>query len=166
MFKGPQGFPKIINACMNIIIGLVVGVVMLSIVQGLPGNEGVPILTPMGVLQSLALSFCIGYTGGDILPLMAWGQKLAGALHATGKWSSHIVISVVLGLGMAIVITFLVAFINNVLVSGMAGVIGFFVQFIPIIASIAVVTVILLLKPVMALAVKVSGFNPAEVQPQ
>jgi hypothetical protein len=165
MLKGPGGFQKIVNGSMNIAIGICMSVVILAIMQGRPELAGIPVLTPVAVLQSVVLSFCVGYTGGDLVPAMTWGQRLIGVLHIKNRVVMHIITSVVLGTCMAVVITFVCAFINNITTQGMAGVIGFFLSFIPIIIGIAVLIVLILLAPVMKMASAISGFDPMQAPP-
>jgi hypothetical protein len=165
MLKGPGGFQKIVNGSMNIAIGICMSIAILAIMQSQPEFAGVSLFTPIAVLQSVVLSFCVGYTGGDLVPAMVWGQRLVGALRIKNRIGIHIVTSVVLGTCMAVVITFVCAFINNIVAQGMAGVIGFFLSFIPIIIGIAVLIVLILLAPVMKMASTISGFDPMQAPP-
>lgn len=48
--KGPSGFGRIVNGVMNIIMCAILSIYVLWTVQNLPGNEALPIFTPLGFL--------------------------------------------------------------------------------------------------------------------
>lgn len=128
MLKGPGGFPKIVNGSMNIVICLCMSLFILASMQNQPELANVPILMPIAVLQSFVLSFCVGYSGGDLVPAMTWGQKIASGLNAKSRLGNYIITSIVLGVCMGVVITLCCSLINNITTQGMAGVWGFFIS--------------------------------------
>lgn len=85
-FKGPGGFGRIVNGVMNIIMCAILSFYVLWTVQNLPGNEALPILTPLGFFVSWIESFCVGMFIGDFVPGLAWGQKLAAALKIKKRY--------------------------------------------------------------------------------
>ena len=56
-FKGPGGYGRIVNGIMNIILCVVLSFYVLWTVQNLPGNEALPILTPLGFFVSFVTTF-------------------------------------------------------------------------------------------------------------
>lgn len=47
VFKGPGGFGRIVNGIMNLIMCAVLSAYVLFTVQNIPGNEALPIFTPL-----------------------------------------------------------------------------------------------------------------------
>ena len=116
--KGPSGFGRIVNGVMNIIMCAILSIYVLWTVQNLPGNEALPIFTPLGFLVSFVTSFCVGEFVGDHVPGLAWGQKLAGALGVKSKVGVHFISVAVLALVMITSISFICTWINNIQVAG------------------------------------------------
>ena len=66
-FKGPGGFGRIVNCIMHVIMCAILSFYVLWTVQHIPGNEALPILTPLGFFVSLVESFCVGMFIGDFV---------------------------------------------------------------------------------------------------
>lgn len=161
VLKGPAGFGLIMNMTMNLILGLVLSVVVLSTIQGLPGNEGLPIFTPVSFFVGAVQAMIVGVFVGDLFPALQWGQKLAGALHVKNKVGAHFIVSLVLAFVMATCITFLCMFLNNFQTGGMQMVIGGWLAIYPVTLGCAYPLVLVALPLVMKMATSISGFNPA-----
>lgn len=161
MLKGPAGFGLIMNVTMNLILGLVLSVVVLATIQGLPGNEGLPIFTPVSYFVAVLQATIVGVFVGDIFPALQWGQKLAGAFHVKNKVGAHLITSLVLALVMATCITFLCMFLNNFQTGGMPIVVGAWLAIYPPALACAYPLVLVSLPLVMKMATRISGFDPA-----
>lgn len=157
--KGPGGFGRIINFTMNIILGIMLSFYVLWTVQGIPGNEGLPILTPIGFFVSLAQSMAVGYLVSDLFPAYSWGEALARIVHAKGA-VVHAIASTVLGFVMATCISFILMWVNNIQPLGIEGVLALWTTVYPVILVGAIVLVFACLPPVKKLAAAISGFNP------
>ncbi len=158
--KGPQGYALIINVAMNISLGVLITVCFDFTLQAM---IGVQFVTPALVAGTVISSFCVGFTAGTLVPAMPWGMKLAGLLKVKpGGLGMHVCCSVMLGLCMGVCITignFLIADLGT---SGLAGALSDIAVGLPIIVAYAIVLVLIFLKPVQALAAKISGFDPAK----
>lgn len=161
MLKGPAGFGLIMNIVMNLILGLVLSVVVLATIQGLPGNEGLPIFTPVSYFAAVVQATIVGVFIGDIFPALQWGQKLAGAFHIKNKVGAHFITSLVLAFVMATCITFVCMFLNNFQTGGMEAVVGTWLIIWPPALIGAYPLVLIALPLVMKMATAISGFNPA-----
>ncbi len=161
MLKGPAGFGLIMNVTMNLILGLVLSVVVLTIMQGVPGNEEIPIFTPISYLVAVIQATIVGVFVGDLLPALQWGQKLAGSLHVKNKIGVHFITSFVLAFVMATSITFICMFLNNFQTGGIEMVVSaWFLIWLP--ALICAYPLVLITLPlIMKMASSISGFNPA-----
>lgn len=161
VFKGPAGFGRIVNCVMNIIMCLMLSFYVLWTVQHLPGNEALPILTPLSLAVEFAKSFAVGMFIGDFVPANAWGMRLASALHIKNRVLHHCVSTVVLTFVMITSISFICTWIANVQTAGMAGVIASWTMVYPFLLGCGYVVQVLTLKPIMKLATAISGFDPA-----
>lgn len=77
IFKGPGGFGRVLNIVMCMVMCVVLSVIILSTMQGVPGNETLPIFTLLGFGVSFLMSFCVGYVVGDLFPALSWGASSA-----------------------------------------------------------------------------------------
>ena len=75
IFKGPGGFGRVLNIVMCMVMCVVLSVIILSTMQGVPGNETLPIFTLLGFGVSFLMSFCVGYVVGDLFPALSWGAQ-------------------------------------------------------------------------------------------
>jgi hypothetical protein len=114
IFKGPGGFGRIVNIIMNLAMCSVLSFYVLFTVQNIPGNEMIPILTPLGFFVSLVMSFGIGMLVGDLVPAMNWGIRLTQALHINNRVAAHFISVAVLAFVMITAISFICTWINNV----------------------------------------------------
>ncbi len=160
-FKGPGGFGRIVNGVMNLIMCAILSFYVLWTVQGLPGNEALPILTPLGFFVSWVLSFCVGMFIGDFIPALAWGQKLAAALHVKNRVAAHFISVAVLAFFMITLISFICTWINNVQQTGMEGVWAAWLMVYPFLLVCGYVVQLITLPLIMKLATAISGFDPS-----
>lgn len=166
VFKGPGGFGRIVNGIMNLIMCAVLSAYVLFTVQNIPGNEALPIFTPLGFFVSWVDSFCVGMFIGDFVPGLAWGNKLADVLHAKGKVDRHFISVAVLAFVMITSISFVCTWINNVQVGGMAAVIASWTMVYPFLLVSGYVIELISLPLAMKAAKAISGFDPAAASPQ
>ena len=160
IFKGPGGFGRIVNCIMNVIMCAILSFYVLWTVQHVPGNEALPILTPIGFFVSLVESFCVGMFVGDFVPALAWGNKLAAALHVKNKVGAHFVSVAVLALVMVTSISFVCTWLNNVQTVGMAGTIASWTMVYPFLIASGYIVELVSLPLAMKAATAISGFDP------
>lgn len=154
VFKGPAGFQRIVYIVMNVVIGVVVTLCLNLLVTHEP-------IVFAGFLQSVVLSFFIGYCASDLVPAMAWGQKLAAKLGLVGGVGAHFVSSAVLAFFMGTIILFFCAFINVFAAAGMLAVLGFFASAYGVVLLAAYASILVFLPIGMKIARAISGFDPA-----
>lgn len=159
--KGPIGFQKLTNAFMNVLLGTGISIYVMLTMQSMPQFSGIDVLTPVTLLQSIVLSFTIGYTVGDLVPVMSWGQGLVRIFKVRSKVGIYLITAIVLGVCMGFFLSCILSFINNIVTQGLPGVIGFIATFTPGICLVAAILVIISLGPVMKLSSAISGFDPA-----
>jgi hypothetical protein len=164
-FKGPIGFGRIVNICMNIVMCAALSFYVLFTVQNIPGNEMLPILTPLGFFVSFVQSFAVGMTVGDLVPAIAWGNKLAAAMRVTNRVATHLISVVVLALVMVTSISFICTWLTNVQTMGMEGVMASWLMVYPVLLVGGYVILATFLIPAMKLAAAISGFDPAKAAP-
>ncbi len=159
VFKGPAGFQRIVYIIMNIVVGVLVTLALNLLVLHAP-------ITPAGMIQSVVLSFFVGYTVSDLVPAMTWGRMLAAKMGMRDGLGAHLISSVVLAFFMGTFILFFCALINVLTVGGMPAVIGFFISGYPVVLAAAFVAIVLFVPLAMKVGAAISGFNPAEVPAQ
>jgi hypothetical protein len=160
--KGPAGFQRLTNAFMNVLLGVGVSIYVLLTMQGMPQFSDAAVFTPVALLQSAVLSFVVGYTVGDLVPVMAWGQGLVRLLQVRSKVGAYLIMGTVLGACMGLFLGCILSFINNIVAHGIPGVLWFISTFIPGICLVAVLMVLITLAPVMKLSSAISGFDPTQ----
>lgn len=158
-FKGPGGFGRIVNCIMNIVMCAILSFYVLWTVQNAPGNEQLPILTPLGFFVSFVESFCVGMFVGDFVPALSWGQKLAGTMKAKGI-VSHFISVAVLAFVMITAISFICTWLNNVQTGGMLGTVTSWLAVYPVLLGAGYVAQLVTLPLAMKAATAISGFNP------
>ncbi len=158
MFKGLNGFGRLMNIFMCAAMCVVLCIIIPFVVEANLGVQGA--LNPASFLQSFVLSFCIAYPFGDLLPAVNWGGKLAASLHVKGV-GAYLIQCLVTALVLITCIAFVVSFVNNFLVSGMEGTIGFFLMIYPAALIGGFVAIVVFLGLFMKLATRLSGFDPA-----
>lgn len=163
--KGPAWYGRIVNCFMNILMCALLATYVLYTVQHLPGNEQLPILTPLSWFVSFIDSFFVGMFIGDWIPGYALGCKLAGSLKLKG-FLHHMVSVFVLAFIMITSISFICTYIANVQNIGMAGVIGTWTMVYPALLGIGYVLQLVTLPLGFKLAKAISGFDPAAAQPE
>lgn len=158
MFRGPAGFGRWINILMCIVMCIILSVVIPLVVEANYGITGV--LTPISFVQGFVLSFFVSYLWGDVLPAPTWGMRLAGALHAKG-FVGYFVKCAVTALVYISVISFSMAFVNNVVDGGMGAVMAFWLMIYPPALLSGFIGILIAMSPCQKLAVAASGFDPA-----
>ena len=161
IFKGPGGYGRIVNIIMNIILCSVLSFYVLWTVQNIPGNEEIPILTPLGFFVSLVTSFCVGMVIGDLVPAYTWGQKFAHAIGLKGYWPCHLVACIIHALIMISAISFICTWFNNVQQVGMAGVMQSWLMVWPFLLVSGWVILVIFLPLAFKAGAALSGFDPA-----
>lgn len=159
MFKGPAGFGRF-NLFANVLIQCVVlGFVIPLVFQAFTGQ---PILSPASYASTFVLTFCCGYTGGDLIPSAMWAQKLADALKVKSGAVRYVVNAVIIGAVMGTVILFLAGFVQMFAEGGIVAVWGFFsMLWVPCMAA-AIIVILIVGGVITKMAISVSGFDPAK----
>lgn len=163
--KGPGGYGRIVNGVMNIIMCAILSFYVLWTVQNIPGNEALPILTPLGFFVSFVTSFCVGEFVGDHIPAMAWGQKLCAALHIKNQVVVYFISVFVLAFVMITSISYVCTWINNVQTAGWDGTFAAWMMVYPFLLCCGYVVQLVCLKPTFKLAAAISGFDPSKMPP-
>lgn len=161
MFKGPGGFNRLINIEMCIVMCVVLSIVIPLAVEAGLGITGV--LTPISFLQGFVLSYFVSYLWGDLLPAPMWGGKLAATMHLKGI-AAYLVQVIVTALVFITVISFSMAFVNNIVDGGMAGVVSFWIMIYPQALIWGLVAIFAFMKICQKIAASLSGFDPASAR--
>ena len=162
-FKGPAWYGRIVNGFMNLIMCALLSAYVLWVNQNIPGNEALPIFTPLGFAVSLVMSFCVGMFVGDWVPALNWGKKLAAALHIKNKVAVHFVSVLILALVMVTSISFICTWINTVQTGGMEGTMAGWTMVYPFLIVSGYVVELICLPIAFKLATAISGFDPDKV---
>lgn len=162
--KGPAWYGRIVNCFMNILMCALLATYVLYTVQHIPGNEALPIFTPLSWFVSFIDSFFVGMFIGDWIPGFAWGQKLAGSLKLKG-FANYAVSVAVLAFVMITSISFICTFISNVQTIGMAGVWASWTLVYPVLLGLGYVLQLCTLWLAFKIATAISGFDPAAMPP-
>lgn len=158
--RGPAWYGRIVNCIMNILMCALLATYVLWTVQHVPGNEALPIFTPLTWFVSFIDSFFVGMFVGDWIPGFAWGQKLAGSLKLKGL-PNYMVSVFVLCFVMVTSISFICTFISNVQTIGMNGVIASWIMVYPGLLGLGYVLQLCTLWLAFKAAAAISGFDPA-----
>jgi len=151
------------NGLSNLVMCLIltfIATAMLTPPPGVAWGEGV---TWLGLFATFLTAFCIGYTVGDLVPSIEWGTKLGAKLHAKpGSWGNYFFQSLILDIVM---VTFIVAIL--VFVKLMFGGAPFSMWwgmcmkiYLPLL-GIALVVILIILKPIMMLVMRRGGHEAA-----
>lgn len=159
MFKGPNGFGRMMNILMCVVMCVVLSVVIPLAVEAGLGITGV--LTPVGFIQGFVLSYFVSYLWGDLLPAVVWGGRLAAALKTHGI-VAHVIKCIVVAFLYITVISFSMAFVNNVVEGGMAGAVSFWLMIYPAALLSGFAAIVLFLPACQRIAIATSGFDPAK----
>jgi hypothetical protein len=164
VFKGPAGFARVVNIVMNIFMCSGLSLYVLWTAQSAPGNETLPILTPLAFFVSLAMSFCVGYFFGDVVPALSWGQRLCGAISIKNRVAVHLLSVVVHDFCMITCVSFSCFWINSIQVIGLAATFGAWIAAWGPLLLLGYAILALLLPVSFKLATAISGFDPAAPQ--
>lgn len=163
-FKGPGGYGRVLNTFMNIIICGAMNFYVMWVIQNLPQNAGIPILTLEGYLAGFVMSFCCGYYIGDTVPGWMWGNQLAAKLKL-GKIPAFVFACAFHGLCMCTLIPLLCNFINNFPAGGLAGVWqGYALTYFPVL-GMGFLLMLVFMPIALKLAKSISGFDPDALPP-
>lgn len=150
---------------MNILMCALLATYVLFTVQNLPGNEGLPILTPLSWFVSFIDSFFIGMFIGDWIPAHGWGMKLAAALKIKNRVGQHLISVAILCFCMVTCVSFLATYISNIQTAGWDGVIASWLMVYPALLGLGYVLQVLTLPLAFKIAAAISGFDPAKAAP-
>lgn len=157
-FKGPGGFGRIVNILMNTAMCAVFSLFMLYIMQQRMG-DAVQIFTPMGFVISFLEAFGIGYVVADVIPIHAAGSSVAKKLKLEGA-PAYFVSVLVIDLIITTILSFILMFINTIDRAGFMGFLMTWLSMYPIMLLIGYVVQLIVMKPAMSFAKKVTGFDP------
>lgn len=159
MFKGPAGFGRF-NLAINVLTAcIVLGFAIPLVFQAF---TGIAILSPGSYAATFALTYCCGYTGGDLIPSAMWAQKLSDALNVRSGAIRYIINAVIIGAVMGTIILFLAGFVNNFAEGGFGAVWDFFsLLWLPCVI-VSIVEVLIVSGIITKMAISVSGFDPAK----
>lgn len=166
IFKGPGGFGRVLNIVMCMVMCVVLSVIILSTVQGIPGNESLPIFTLLGFGVSFLMSFCAGYVVGDLFPALSWGRKLCAVLHIENKVVAHIVSSLVLAFTLITLVSVSCVWMTNAQSLGLGACVGIWMMVYPPLLGAGYLVILVTLPLAMRLASAISGFDPSGPSPQ
>ena len=166
IFKGPGGFGRVLNIVMCIVMCVVLSVIILSTMQGVPGNETLPIFTLLGFGVSFLMSFCVGYVVGDLFPALSWGRKLCDAFHIENKIAVHAVSSFVLAFTLITLVSVSCVWMTNAQSLGLDACVGIWMMVYPPLLGAGYLVILVILPLAMRLASAISGFDPNGPSPQ
>jgi hypothetical protein len=156
-FQGMTGFARLTNLLMNLALGCTLALVLLLSVQI---QTGLPVFSLTAFFQALLLSTCVGYTFGDLIPTLMWGERFAVALRIKRGLARHVVISAVLDLVNVSCILAICSLINTIAEGGITGTIAFFLQAYPTALLSGFLAILLVLPLAQKIASGISGFKP------
>lgn len=162
-FKGPGGFGRIVNIIMNIFMCAAMSFFMLWIAQQRAGGMA-QILTPTAFIMSFITAFGIGFTTADLIPVFKAGDSVAKKLGLKGV-PAYLVTVLVIDLIVTTIIGLLMTLINMTERVGLAGAFMAWLSTYPITLLICYVIQLIVMKPAMAFAKRVSGFDPENPLP-
>ncbi|WP_234122553.1 hypothetical protein [Clostridium hydrogenum] len=141
-----ERFGSIMNFGMNLIIGIVMTTVALNLLHA---------VSLIAFFQNVILSLGIGYLVGDLLPAVAWGDKLANALGCKNKFLRHLVSSLVIGFCLITVISLICQFI-----AFGTGMMPIWLKCIPYFYVFGTLAILIAIPIVLKIAILLTGFNP------
>ncbi len=144
---GQERFGPVINLCMNIVVGALLGYLALSMSGGFNG---------LAFVQSLLISMGVGYLLGDWLPAYAIGQKLADKLKIKNGILRHAVATLVL---CAIFVT-LVSFVCMFIAFG-PSMFPIWTSVLPVYWGVGYIALLIAMPISMKIATALTGFDPA-----
>ena len=162
-YKGPGGFGRIVNIIMNIFMCAAMSLFMLWMAQQRAGDAA-QILTPTSFILSFITAFGIGFTVADLIPVFHIGDSVAKKLNLKG-FPAYLVTVLVIDLIVTTLIGLLMTLIN---MTERAGLVGAFMSWLstwPITLVGGYIIQLIVMKPAMAFAKNVTGFNPENPLP-
>lgn len=155
-YKGSEGFSRVMNLFVNFLITLVFTTYMLVMAQA--ANPGAPIMEPLNFIVSFVPGYALAITLSTYIPVSNWAN--AAAARCKGKVTGTIANTLVWDFVLTTLLSFIMCFINNVIPMGFAGMMLNWLRFYPIALAMVFVLVLIVMPVGMALAAKVSGFDP------
>lgn len=162
-YKGPGGFGRIVNIIMNIFMCATFSFFMLWSMQQRAGDMA-QILTPLGFVVSFIISFGIGFTTADLIPVFAAGSSVARKFNLKGA-AAYFVTVVIIDLITTTIISFFMCFINMMERAGFMGTLMTWIQLYPIMLLLGLIVQLIVMKPAMAFAKAATGFDPENPMP-
>ena len=162
-FKGPGGFGRIVNIIMNIFMCAAMSLFMLWMAQQRAGDAA-QILTPTSFIFSFITAFGIGYTIADIIPVFHVGDAVAKKLGLKGA-PAYFVTVLIIDLIITTLIGLFMTLINMTERAGFVGAIMSWLSTLPIMLLGGYVIQLIVMKPAMAFAKSVTGFDPENPLP-
>lgn len=162
-FRGPGGFGRIVNIIMNIFMCAAFSTFMLWTMQQRVGDMA-QIFTPLGWIISFITAFGIGYVTADLIPVFKAGSFVAKKLGLKGV-PAYFVTVLVIDLIVTSIIGFFMTFINTAERAGIMGAVMGWLQMLPIMLVVGYVIQLIIMKPAMMFARRVTGFDPENPAP-
>lgn len=157
-FKGPSGYGRIMNICMNAVMCVALSFVMMWVAQQrVP--EGVVVLTPLAYFISCITAFGIGYVVVDLIPVFQVGTAAARKLGLRGP-AGYAATVMTINVIVTTIIGFFMTIINAV---GRAGLPEAFISWLatyPLMLLVGFIVQLAVMKPFMLLAARITGFSP------
>lgn len=157
--KGPVGFARFTSLFMNLVIGIVLGVLFLFLTHDLgtmPPDE-----IARCFCQSLIMSVLVGYAAADFLPSMQIAQRICDSFKVKSSAARHLITSTVLALVNITVILTLCMFIALLAIMSPSDVIAIIVSLWVPAVVVGFLAILVFLPLAQWLAAKISGFSPA-----
>lgn len=162
-YKGPGGYGRIVNILMNVFMCAAFSFIMLFIMQQRVGDQA-QILTPVAWLMSFITAFGIGFTIADLIPVWRAGSAVARKLGLKGG-PAYFVTVLIIDLIVTTLISFFMMMINMVERAGLIGAFMSWLQLLPMMLVVGYVIQLIVMKPSMAFAKNVTGFDPDNPTP-
>ncbi len=162
-YRGPSGYGRIMNIIMNIFMCAAFSTFMLWTMQQRVGDMA-QIFTPLGWIISFITAFGIGYVTADLIPVFKAGSFVARKLGLKGI-PAYVVTVLVIDLILTSIIGFFMTFINTAERVGVMGAVMGWLQMLPIMLLIGFVVQLIVMKPAMMAATRLSGFDPDNPMP-
>lgn len=160
IFKGPQGFARIMNIVILSILCTVFSAFILFLTQHAPGMETLPIFTPINFIIGFIESFAIGYVVGDLMPIANWNQKLLTALHVRNKIASAMIGTVTFTFIFTTILSFSMSFLSNMATLGWEGTVAAWWATYPVCLVVGYIIALFATPLATRIAAKASGFDP------
>lgn len=161
-YKGPAGFERVMNLFVNFIITIAFTTYILAMAQ--MGAPQAPILTPLNYVVSFIPGYAVACWFSTYIPVTNWAEKAASKCR--GNVSTALVRALVYDFVLVTLLSITLCWVNNIMTLGLEGTVQAWLGLYPI-ALVAVFVIVLIILPIgMALAAKVSRFDPRKLPPR